>query len=163
MVETTRGYMDIEKIGYAAGLGVVSAFMFGILWVIVAATIITFRGVIAEAVICDHGLRWRGGKVWQLGPVTALKSVAPRESVGMRNGAEVGRYGVCRLTLRDDRELVFDRHRITDYARLADTIQATTSDVVAAERQRQLAAGEVTFGPVTVKKDGLIVNGKNVP
>jgi hypothetical protein len=35
--------------------------------------------------------------------------------------------------------------------------------VVAAERQRQLAAGEVTFGPVTVKKDGLVVNGKDVP
>ena len=163
MAETTRGYMDLEKIGYAAGLGVVSAFLFGILWAIVAATIITFRGVIAEVVMCNHGLRWRVGKVWNAALWSDVKSVTRGESIVMRNGVEVSRFGVCRVTLRDDRELVFDRSRISDYPSLADAIQATTSDVVAAEKQRQLAAGEVTFGPVTVKKGGLVVDGRDVP
>ena len=122
------------------GLGVVSAFRLASFWVIVATTIISFRGVIAEVVACNHGLRWR----WAKYGTRALVGREIRHSRRVDRHATARRLAVWRVPRDPARRpgTRVDRGRITDYPQLADTIQATTQDVVAAERQRQLAAGK---------------------
>src|SRR5262245_5221921 len=158
LLEAAQSPLSLERLAIISACGVALVGLFTIAWRIASRVIVKYRGSVVEVVVCSHGMRWRIGRRWDSAMWSDVKSVSRGEAVVRRSQGDVNRAGECRVTLRDGRNLVFERGTMSDYSLLASEIQTTTSDVVLAQKQKDLATGEAKFGPVVVNKAGLLID-----
>lgn len=67
-----------------------------------------------------------------------------------------------RMVLAHAEEVTFDQS-LSDYDRLANAIQATVTRQLMPAKRAQLTGAGADFGPVTLHRDGITVNGKRFP
>jgi hypothetical protein len=67
-----------------------------------------------------------------------------------------------RMVLAHGEEVTFDQS-LSDYDRLANAIQGTVTQKLLPAKRSQLTGAGVEFGPVTLHRDGITINGKKFP
>jgi hypothetical protein len=120
---------------------------------------------IREIAVMNQGIRWlRNNRTYNT-PWTEIKSVFKKDLAYVSVGSNMRRGSVHTLTMRlnDGRVLRFNRETLEDYDKFCENVQRLHSHYVVQQKQRELAErGVATFGPISVRSDGIAVGRKQV-
>jgi hypothetical protein len=146
----------VEQGAAYVGLGLTAVAFIGIVWVFCAGLAIT------RVQLTPEGISWSGLLSKDYSAWETITEVYRMELVLIQRGS---RHHVrwVKLIFSDGRSVKFNQC-LNGFDLLASSIQLVSSDRILAEKRAQLSStGEATFGLITLRTDGIIVDGTFIP
>jgi hypothetical protein len=108
--------------------------------------------------VTPEGVQWQDGKGEHLWRWEVIADVFRLDKIIN----QTFRVKKLRLLTGQGEEVTFDQC-LSNYDRFADTVQEAVSNRLLAAKRSELAGAGAQFGPVTLRKDAITINGKTFP